>query len=485
MLKKLAKITLATTSILAGAGLFFSSPSHADESSSTLLSYLPTQITKVGTNSSGTAYEATGLMYLSAEVQVVVDAEISGKVKSWNTWLKVRTENTFWVEFDDHAASKSYSIPRPKVVNTVASIGVPHASIAPVAVSYCNSMADELRGQGKSNEEIFSTDRTVQIAIISALTYETTGIGGLVEATGSDDFSDFWKINLVCKGRVPAPPVHTANDFSAPPVDFKIQDIKLFLSTYSNAVTNPNPALTCKKGQIKVRLTASKAGPATFKLWTKIGNGAMTSKVIDAWASFDGNGDFEAEYTEWVSVNKTTFMQAKAEEMVSAFGKSTPWKDITLQCSDVGGGGLMVGNPHPADDGVLPAPKLTGDFTFIDNGSPKCERTGKALINFKTTGPAPQGNVHWSLDCTNDMHLSGVAQAIKGPNGYIAPALASFPITKTSVYSCALKTVAPKAKTHQWKSHTFKCVTRNVETGANDIQVAPKPNTGNTRKSVV
>jgi hypothetical protein len=119
---------------------------------------------------------------------------------------------------------------------------------------------------------------------------------------------------------------------------------------------------------------------------------------------------------------------------------------------------------------------------FIDNGSPRCERTGKALINFKTTAPAPQGNVHWSLDCTNGTHISGVAQAIKDPKGgYIAPALASFQITKTSVYSCALKSIAPKAKTHQWKSHKFDCVIPAVETGSDDIQVAPRPQTRNPR----
>jgi hypothetical protein len=447
MLKDLAK-TLTTTSILAGAALSFAAPSYADTAVSKLKGYTPSEITKVGVNASGTAYMQTGLMDIAASLQVIVDAEVSGRVKSWKTWLRVKTENSTWVHFSNNAASKSYSIPRPKKVNTVTSVAVPHMTLAPVMVAYCNAMADNLRGQGKSNQEIFSQDRTVPVAIRTDLSYETSGIdSGLVQADGSG-FGDWQKINLICKGRVPTPPVQTADHFQPPPVNFKIQDIKLFLTTYSHAFTRPNPATKCKKTKLLVRLKASKAGPAKFKLWKKVGNGAMTSKVIDAWASHDGNGGFRAEYSEWISVNKTTFVQAKAEEMVTAgpFGKSTPWKDITLQCTDVGGGGLTVGNPHPADDGVLPPRKLTGDFSFIDNGSPKCERTGKALINFKTTASAPQGNVHWSLDCTNGTHLSGVAQAIKNPKGgYIAPALASFQITKNSVYYCALNRVARKA----------------------------------------
>jgi hypothetical protein len=136
----------------------------------------------------------------------------------------------------------------------------------------------------------------------------------------------------------------------------------------------------------------------------------------------------------------------------------------------------VVGDP--ANSGWVPlkveCPKLAGDFSFVDESGTQCPREGKALINFSLN---MQANVHWSLDCSNGQHLSGVAQAVEGPNGYVAPALASFDITKTSVYSCALKTVAPgAAKVHQWKSHTFRCVTPAVATGSDDLQVAPKPN---------
>jgi len=131
----------------------------------------------------------------------------------------------------------------------------------------------------------------------------------------------------------------------------------------------------------------------------------------------------------------------------------------------------------PTNSGWVPLKveclQLAGDFSFIDESGTQCPREGKALINFSMN---MQANVHWSLDCTNGKHPSGVAQAVEGPNGFVAPATASFDITETSVYSCALKTVAPgAAKAHQWKSHTFRCVTPAVETGSDDVQVAPKP----------
>ena len=131
----------------------------------------------------------------------------------------------------------------------------------------------------------------------------------------------------------------------------------------------------------------------------------------------------------------------------------------------------------PTNSGWVPLKveclQLAGDFSFIDESGTQCPREGKALINFSLN---MQANVHWSLDCTNGKHPSGVAQAVEGPNGFVAPAVASFDITKTSVYSCALKTVAPgPVKAHQWKSHTFRCVTPAVGTGSDDVQVAPKP----------
>ena len=258
---------------------------------------------------------------------------------------------------------------------------------------------------------------------------------------------------------------------------FKVKDIKLFLTTYSAAVSRPNPGATCKKARVLVRLKASKAGNARFKLWLKVGNKPMASKVVDAWASHDGNGGYVAEHVEWVSVSKTTYMQARAEELVSGFGMSTAWEDLTLHCQSAGGGGLTSQTPDAPE---APKLKLTGDFAFIDRGAPKCVRQGKALITFRSNRP---GNVHYSLDCTNGKSFSGVAQAAPHPQGgYVAVALKKFKIAKSTVYSCALKTSAPgPAKLHKWKSHKYNCVKPAVETGSNDLKPASRPGQSATR----
>jgi hypothetical protein len=164
-----------------------------------------------------------------------------------------------------------------------------------------------------------------------------------------------------------------------------------------------------------------------------------------------------------------------AEDMVNSVGQTTQWKDISLQCTGTGGtgkagGGLTVGNDEP----MLPDLKLTGDFSYVDVGSPKCTRTGKALISF-TSNRAD--NIHYSLDCTNGQHFSGFVKPVQVPQGgHIAAATQAFQIDKTSVYSCALKTVQPgPVKLHQWKGHTFECVKSTGVSGSDDLAPDTQP----------
>ena len=292
--------------------------------------------------------------------------------------------------------------------------------------------------------------------------------------------SGSFTFKVVCDPYIPST---TAGGLQMEEGDFKVTGIDLFLSTYSDATTQPNPATTCKKGRILVRVTTSKAGAAKFKLWTKVGNAAMTSQVFTEWASFDGNSKYVAEHTEWISVSEPTQVQAMAEDMINSVGQQTQWKDIMLPCTGPGGGkggGLTVDHDEP----VLPGLKLTGDFSYVDVGAPKCSRTGKALISFTSNR---SDNIHYSLDCTNGQHLSGTVKPVQVPQkGYVAAATQSFQIDDTTVYSCALKTVQPgPAKLHKWKSHTFKCVKTGGATGSGDLAPDARPEQKNPEKPVI
>ncbi len=313
--------------------------------------------------------------------------------------------------------------------------------------------AAKMRGSIIKTDKTFThlVDVTLGLGFVKADGYEFNGSAEVVVD------HDWWAnytvpVQVTCKALDgPKLPSDVAFDHG----EFKVKDIKLFLSTYSNAVTKPNPATTCKKGQIKVRLTASKAGNAKFNLWTKIGNGAMTSKVIDAWAFHDGNGGFEAEHVEWVSVNKTTFMQAKAEEMVSAFGKSTPWKDITLQCKS---GGFATDTSDY---------KATASLLISDTGGNRCPRPGQVGFTFKANYSFP---IKYRLTCNNGIDQTGSLQPTKSGADWKAQNLVLFQTKKTQFMGCALKLIRNgKTSIAALANKQFICKTRAVDTGSDEL----------------
>ena len=317
-------------------------------------------------------------------------------------------------------------------------------------------------------------DHTTMAAVTVRISAVFDEVGGVFEFDSSS--ADFGPVENSGTVGVPVKCVGIPEPEDAT-VAFKVNDIDLSISTPSNATTQPNAGTVCNKGRLKVRVATTTTGPAKFKLWKKVGGGAMTAKVINAYASNDGNGGFAAEHVEWISVNKTSQVQAKAEDMVNTIGESTGWKTKMLRCEDGVGGGITSDLPNPDDP--VPIKKLAGDFSFIDRGSPKCERTGHALINF-TNVPSTANAVHWSLDChtgaPGGKHFSGTALVVNGPKGRVAPDTVRFDIAKTTTYKCALKTVSPgKAKLHKLKGHKFRCFDSTVNTDVNDLTNGSQP----------
>lgn len=136
--------------------------------------------------------------------------------------------------------------------------------------------------------------------------------------------------------------------------DFKVKDISLRFMTSAAYTQQPNPGTRCKLTHVSVRIPTTKAGAVKFKLWSKVGDAPMKSEVIDAWSKFKGPGQFEATFTKALPVDETESVQAKAEEMINPIGLSTEWKQVMVNCTGAGGGGLAAtpGNANP--DGASP-----------------------------------------------------------------------------------------------------------------------------------
>lgn len=174
---------------------------------------------------------------------------------------------------------------------------------------------------------------TAQVQMFANFTSNVSGkgnVGGMAGKYGNGSAN----VQVICKRVLKGAPDLAAKE----PKILKVKSLELFRSTFSHAYTKPNMATKCKKLRLLVRVKTNKAGPTQVKLWTKIGDKPMTSKVIDLWSKFSGPGQYKAEYKEWISISKTSFAQAKAEETNNTFGKQTGWKSIMLKCSPAAGG---------------------------------------------------------------------------------------------------------------------------------------------------
>lgn len=112
----------------------------------------------------------------------------------------------------------------------------------------------------------------------------------------------------------------------------EVEDVELFLATFSNAVTRPDAFRTCKQGRILVRITTEDEGAVAFRLWTDV-NGSLEDDLIQTWSAEVGSGVYQAEFERWVSVSETSQLQAMAlVENGGIPGLNSGWESLPLEC---------------------------------------------------------------------------------------------------------------------------------------------------------
>lgn len=223
------------------------------------------------------------------------------------------------------------------------------------AVEQCNAMADDLRGQGYTDQEIFSIDRVVKIGVISRLEYQLVGLIGSVIAEGDEDVFAT-SFDLICK-EYPGPQRNPNDD---PEEEFDVQELEMFLSTFSDAVSNPEPDVECKKGRVLLRAKTNQAGPVEFHLWTQVGAEPMQDEYIPAMASHIGSGNYEAQAVRWLTTTETADMQALVEVDDGFVGLTDGWVSLLLECI-AKSPGFTVGEEPDDDSGSRTS---IGDKTF-------------------------------------------------------------------------------------------------------------------------
>lgn len=283
---------------------------------------------------------------------------------------------------------------------------------------------------------------------------------------------------IICR---PIDPPVASQDVSFDQGQFKVTDIELFRSTYGYN-HNANAGTKCQKLKVLTRIKTNQSGSVKIRLWKKIGSAPLASQETVWAATHDGQGYYSAEHTEIITVNEPTFVQVKAEELVSTIGKSTSWKSINLQCTSSGGGGFTVGSSDQDTAPPKPPLKITPQLSLNDlTGKKSCPREGRAIIAFKTNRPDP---VPFKFRCSFGTSVEGVAKtAPHSEGGWIAPAIANFTIDKTKRYHCrlfALDTDSGKAIVSVAAERNFDCANRVIEPHSGGLVSGQHTTSGST-----
>ena len=325
----------------------------------------------------------------------------------------------------------------------------PDAAYVPIGkqiIARCNEKVTMNGGEAHSFNKFipltFVAD--TELSVVTPVDGSGVGSGGYTPHFWSKPTDHFRNANVPMK--VECEPFEREKAEDVEDVDMSTKSIELKVVAPASPTTKPNPATSCRKGKLTVRMEASRAGPVKYRLWSKAGDNPMTSKVIDMWASeVAPGGKFEAEHSEWVTVSKTSTVQAMAEDLVNPIGESSGWKEALVRCTPTNGG--FADAPRPGSDEPIVQPlKLTGELTLADQaGVPKDKpRTAQAVFKIWATKP---GSTSYLLTCSGGRQWEGTLPTFKVANKkYQAVGAHNIQITKTEQVGCSLKSLEKPSK---------------------------------------
>ncbi|MEQ8326944.1 MAG: hypothetical protein RH951_07285 [Parvibaculum sp.] len=141
---------------------------------------------------------------IEGEIRVDLDAETTGRVEGFFAWPVLGlpkdgspSSNLSTQYFKDSGFSKSYSSPRPKKVTEFKVFSISRQDYEEFAVAVCNVHADNLRGQGKKNSEIFDQNRSVKINVAARVDAEMSGPDKINPVP--QEVSVFRQLTIVCE----------------------------------------------------------------------------------------------------------------------------------------------------------------------------------------------------------------------------------------------------------------------------------------------
>lgn len=150
----------------------------ADTGEAYITQLMPTEIVVV---SNGQDYtHVKQLTFVSIGGRLNFDTDTAGKVKSW--WAYPVIKSGFGGgdvgSLEQFKVSKSYGVgDRPSSIGKNVDFSIPANKLADHAVNMCQTQAIILRGDGKSNKQIFANDRFVSFDVSLKAGVDSTGAG--------------------------------------------------------------------------------------------------------------------------------------------------------------------------------------------------------------------------------------------------------------------------------------------------------------------
>ena len=179
MLDKNNSINKMFGAIILGSGILGFQPAYADTGHAYINNSAPKPWVVRSNGQEYTKFDHIGMVTVAGKL--IYDVGSVGRVKSY--WAQPKIVNGYGIAANvvGMAAvkkSKSYSVGnRPKSINKNLVFSFTAATFANAARGMCNSLANSLRNQGKSNKFIFSKDRKVNFEASLDYNVDATGAG--------------------------------------------------------------------------------------------------------------------------------------------------------------------------------------------------------------------------------------------------------------------------------------------------------------------
>jgi hypothetical protein len=301
-------------------------------------------ITNLGTkqifvNSNGSSYTGVaGLATLTADARIQVDAEVSGRVKSWRLWLGLSNAEGDQVSFQSQGVSKYYgTFERPRRVDRTERITVHAVVWQDFVAARCNELADGLRAQGMADSAIFGQDRTLELGVTVHFDADITGIGFYF--VGAKPWESIPKTQVICKKWAGAAIPQAGTGFAVTPSKVVNKGLSIYEQYGIGGLCKIrlDGWITTDQKNVTVKFRYRNQEGKTSKVWT-VNTGENKTATFSHWYNIKDNGFSESG----IALAETGFVRMVG---VSHDFKSG-WAEYTMECVE-GGPGAVVANDPP------------------------------------------------------------------------------------------------------------------------------------------